>query len=410
MTITFPALEEAQGKLDHARKALHEVFEQAGPDMDMAKVTVVEGDSKAKVDWIRAKNAEIDDLAVKVEEYLDVAKAANAVREHGGKGERRGESGDERGKAGGGVKSLGELFTESKAFTERQGQNGPEAHLDIEVKGLFDTVTGWTPETTRGPRIVDYVTRPIQLIDLIPGTTTDQIAVTYMEETVFVNNAAEIAEGGPYPESSLGLEEKTSPVRKIGTWLPLTDEQLEDVPRARGYVNNRLPFMVRQRLDSQILVGSGTGANLRGILNTTGIQTQAKGGDPTPDAVYKAMTKVKVNALAMPNVTVWNPMDWQEVRLLRTTDGIYIWGSPSEPGPARIWGLPVVEAFGLTEGTAIVGDFANFSELATRRGMDVQISNSHNDFFTSGKQAVRADIRAAFVIYRPAAFATVTGI
>jgi HK97 family phage major capsid protein len=112
----------------------------------------------------------------------------------------------------------------------------------------------------------------------------------------------------------------------------------------------------------------------------------------------------------MPDVTVWNPNDWQEVRLLRTTDGIYIWGSPSEPGPARIWGLPVVEAFGLTEGTAVVGDFGNYSELAVKRGIDVQVSNSHADFFTNGKQAIRADIRAALVFYRPKAFATVTGV
>jgi HK97 family phage major capsid protein len=231
-----------------------------------------------------------------------------------------------------------------------------------------------------------------------------------MEETTFVNNAAEIGEGELYPESALGLEDKSAPVRKIGTWIPITDETLEDVPRARGYLNNRLPFMVRQRLDGQLLNGSGSGSNLRGLLNTTGIQTQAKSGDPTPDAVYKAMTKIKVNGLAMPNATVWNPTDWQNVRLLRTTDGIYIWGAPSEPGPARIWGLPVVEAFGVTVGTAVVGDFANFAELAVKRGIDVQISNSHNDFFVRGKQAVRADIRAAFVVYRPAAFATVTGL
>jgi HK97 family phage major capsid protein len=410
MTITFPALEEKQGALDAARKSLHDVFTEAGPELDMGKVKSIEGDSNAKVEWIRTKNAEIDSLAEEVEKLLDVAKAAQSVRDHDGKGEEgRGEPGDGRVK-GGRAKSLGDLFLESQAYKGRQGPVGPEAHLDMDLKALMDTATGWTPETTRGPRIVDFVTRPIQLIDLIPQGNTSQAAVTYMEETTFQNNAGEIAEGGPYPESGLGLEEKQSPVRKIGTWIPVTDEQLEDVPQVRGYINNRLPFMIRQRLDGQLLTGNGTAPNLRGLLNTSGIQTQAKGGDPTPDAIYKAMTKIKVNALAMPNVTVWHPNDWQEVRLLRTTDGIYIWGSPSEPGPARIWGLPVVEAFGLTEGTAVVGDFLNYSELVTRRGIDIQVSNSHGEFFTHGKQAIRADVRVAFVIYRPAAFATVTGI
>ncbi len=407
MTASFPALTEAQGKLDHARKQLHDVFAEAGADLDMSKVKSVEGDSKAKVEWIRAKNAEIDDLAVKVEDLETVAKAAQRVRDNEGD-DRRAESGAEQGIRG--AKSFGDLFIESKAFKGKQGAVGPEARLDVELKALLETGTGWTPETTRGPRVVDYVTTPLQVADIIPSTTTTQSAITYMEETTFTNNAAAIAEGGAYPEAALGFTERTSPVRKIGVWLPVTDEQLEDVPQVRGYINNRLPFMVRQRLDAQILTGSGTAPNLRGILNTSGIQTQAKGGDTTPDAIYKALVKVRVTGQALPNAVVLNPADWQDIRLLKTTDGIYIWGSPSEAGVPRIWGLPVVEAQALTENTGLVGDFQNFSELATRRGIDVQISNSHADFFTNGQQAIRADIRVALVVYRPAAFATVTGI
>ena len=40
----------------------------------------------------------------------------------------------------------------------------------------------------------------------------------------------------------------------------------------------------------------------------------------------------------------------------------------------------------------------------------MQVSNSHDVFFTSGKQAVRADMRLAFVVYRPSAFCLTTGI
>jgi HK97 family phage major capsid protein len=231
-----------------------------------------------------------------------------------------------------------------------------------------------------------------------------------MEETTFTNAAAETAEAGTYPEAALALTEQTSPVRKIAVFLPVTDEQLEDVPQVQGYLNNRLPFFLRQRLDGQVLNGNGTAPNLRGFLNVVGIQTQAKGADPVPDAIYKAMTKIRVTGRATPGTVIIHPNDWQDIRLLRTADGLYIWGSPADQGPERIWGLPIVQADSLTEGTALVGDFAGYSELASRRGIEVKVSDSHGTFFVEGKQAVRADFRVALVVYRPEAFCSVTGI
>ena len=153
---------------------------------------------------------------------------------------------------------------------------------------------------TRTGRIAEYAYRPVQILDLIPQTTTGQAAVQYMEETTSMNAAAEVAEGGTYAESALALTEMTSNVRKIATFLPVTDEQLEDEPQARGLINNRLPLFVRLRLDGQVVNGNGTAPNLRGFLNVVGIQTQAKATDTAPDAVYKALTKIRVTGRATP--------------------------------------------------------------------------------------------------------------
>jgi HK97 family phage major capsid protein len=410
--MTFPALKEAEGKLEDRRKKLATIFNEAGSEMDLTKVKAVKGTTHEIAAHIRELNDEMTDLGKEVENLKGVQKAAERAKmspESGGN-----EPGAENGERYTGQptqrKSLGDLFVESKAFKGRNGSIGPEATLDIELKTLLTTSAGFAPEVLRNDRLVEFATRPIQVADLIPQTTTSQAAVQYMEETTFTNSAAETAEGGTYAESALAYTEQTSNVRKIATFLPVTDEQLEDVPRMRGIVDNRLPFMIRQRLDLQIIAGNGTAPNLRGILNVVGIQTQAKGTDPTPDAVYKAIVKVEVTGQAMANAVIMHPTNWQDVRLLRTADGLYIWGNPSDAGPERIWGLRVVRAQAATLGTAITGDFANFSELAVRRGIDTQISNSHSTFFVEGKQAVRADVRAAFVVYRPAAFCTVTGL
>jgi len=407
--MSFPALAAAEGKLKAKQDELGKIFAEAGPDIDFSKVKSVKGDSRDIVAHVRTLNDEMTDLSKEVGDLQSVQKAAERSRVAGLHEAGDGATATPLGRQ---AKSFGQLFTESASYKGRTNGVGPETKLDIELKTLFQTSAGFDPEETRTGKIVDNAQRPVQVMtaDLIPQTTTGQSAVTYMEETTFTNNAAEAAEGGTYGEAALALTEQSSVVRKVAVFLPVTDEQLEDEPQARGYIDNRLPFMIRQRLDSQLLVGNGTAPNLRGILNVVGIQTQAKGADPTPDAVYKAMTKVRVTGQALPDAVVFHPNDWQDVRLLRTADGLYIWGNPSDAGVERIWGLRVVQAQAQTENTALVGDFANFSELAVRRGIDVQVSNSHSTYFIEGKQALRADIRVALVVYRPAAFATVTGI
>lgn len=415
-TLTFPKLDEVDGKIQAKQKELGDIFAEAGEDYDLSKVKTISGDSHDKVAHVRKLNDELTDLGKERDELLVVKAAAERVRN--APDTRGGERGSEPGSGPTGrpsTKSFGELFTESQAYKGKVGAHGPVDTLDVDLKSLFGTGEGWEPEVTRTGRVVEFATRPVQVTDLIPQTTTGQSSVAYMEETLFNNTAAETAEStqalaAQYPEAALELTEKTSPVRKIAVFLPITDEQLEDEPMARGYVNNRLPFMLRQRLDSQILVGNGTAPNLDGILNVAGIQTQAKGTDTVPDAVYKALVKVRVTGRALPNAVVLHPFDWQDIRLLRTTDGIYIWGNPSDAGPERIWGLRVAQTDALTENTGLVGDFANFVELAVRRGIDVQVSNSHGEFFIQGKQAMRADMRVALPVYRPAAFCTVTGI
>ena len=90
-----------------------------------------------------------------------------------------------------------------------------------------------------------------------------------------------------------------------------------------------------------MLVGDGSAPNLKGINNVSGILTQALGGDTVPDAVYKGLRQVRVTGRAMPNIIYAHPNDWESIRLLRTADGIYIWGSPAEAGVQRIWGVTV---------------------------------------------------------------------
>lgn len=411
--IEFPALKEAKAGLNAKRDELAAIFREAGADYDMDKVKSISGDTAAKVDFIRQLNEEIDARKAKVDELLVLARAAGAAAEAGEVEGGAKDLPDEPRTKGGQRKSLGELFIASQAFkgyTTGLGV-GPAANLDLELKTLFQTGAGWAPESTRTGRVEMYPTRPApHVVEFLPQTMTSQASVVYMEETTFTNASTETAEGGAYPEATLALTERAQQVRKIAVFLPLTDEQLEDEQRSEAYVNNRLPFMLRQRLDSQVLVGDGTGVNLLGTASVVGIQTQAKGTDPIPDAAYKLFRKIRDDGFAEPSAIFMRPAIWEQVRLLKTADGQYIWGHPSLPGTPTLWGVPVVETTAAPATAAIAGDYTNFSELAVRRGIDVQVSNSHGTYFVEGKLAVRADLRCAVIHYRPKAFGQVTGL
>lgn len=410
-------MKELREKLTKQEEALVKVFDEAKTDdgqLDFTKVVClgddVKGNSVAVAEKVRAMNDEITETAKQIEAIDGANKAHEAhltrqqprrtVPHPGGPAAR--------------PKTIGEQIVEHPVFKDWQAGDKsspieiPEFGL-YELKTLFQTGAGWLPESTRTGLLIEDVTRPIQVLDVIPAGQTGQASVVYMEETTRTHAAAEMAENAAYAEATFELTEQNSAVRKIGTSIPVTDEQLEDVPMVQGYLEQRLRFGVRQRLDGQVLVGDGNAPNLRGILNVVGIQTQAKGADPVPDAIHKAMTLIRVTGRAQPNVIMLHPNDWQDIRLLRTADGIYIWGSPSEAGPARIWGLPVVQADALTENTGLVGDFANFCSLFERRGIELRVGLDSDDF-TTGKQHMRADMRTAFIVFRPAAFATVTGI
>jgi HK97 family phage major capsid protein len=401
----FPALKEAQGKLDAKRKSLRDVFAEAGPDLDMDKVKSVTGDRNAKVDFIRTTNEEIDGLKGEVDRLSAVQRAAEESAKYEApenKGSDQGaETKDEK------AQSLGELFVKSSAFTNK----GQKATLDVGLKTLFQRTAGWSPEVTRSGLVTLKPMVPAPSVtDHLVTIPVSQSGYKYMEETTYTTGAAEVAEGATFGEAVLQLTERSQTVEKVAVWIPVTDEQLEDEPGARAYVEARLENMLRQRLDLQVLQGDGNTPNILGTVNKAGIQTRALGADTLLDASYKLFTTIRTDGFAEPSVAFLQASAWQPVMLLKTSDGQYIYGNPASGGPSTLWGVPVVQTQAAVSGTMVTGDYANYAFLGVKRGLDMQITNSHGTQFIEGKQAIRVDTRVVMVHIRPKAFGTLTGV
>ena len=409
---------EVREELAFKRERLHKAYEEAGPDLDLSRITAIEGDNEAKRAELKAWMDEINELGVEhdrlalldeqrkkvAEQYERSHAAASPMQFPGAPGTGRAAQ----------MKSIGQIIRESKGYQELLAGRRRETSSDLpypDFKTLV-TLTTISPQVERRAP-VDMAMEERTVGDLMLQGTTDRPVIEYYEETTFTNAAAEVAEGIGKAEGAIGFTLRTENVRKIAWWIPATDESLADNAFLESQIRGRLAFGVRRREEQQLLTGDGTAPNISGLLDRSGLQTQAKGADPTPDAVYKAMQLVRGaggSGFAEPTGVIFHPNDWTDIKLLRTTDGIYLWGPPSDEGPDRIWGLQVRQTTAMTEGTALVGAFRPHAEVLRRTGITITLSTEHSTYFTENKVAILAEERLALACYRPSAFATVTGI
>lgn len=334
----------------------------------------------------------------------NVPRAANAYQDNAQAYARRDMSGQS--------KSIGERFIDSNEYKYRGATNricGKDFD-DIDYKTLISIGAGFTPPNYRTDTVVDYPNRRPMVADLIPDDPTTLQVVKWMENTTFTNNAAGVSEGGAKPESALVWTERSATVEKIATWVPVTEEQIDDVPALQGIINRDLVLMLQLVEENYLLGGTGVSPQMLGFLNAPNIQSQAKSSDDIADAIFKAFTLVRWTGFAEPSGVIINPTDWQKIRLLRTTDGLYIYGEPSVAGVDTLWGKKVVVTSAITQGTALTGDFMMYSHISRRMGIRLDIANQHASYFTSDLLVIRAELRESLEIKRQTAFAKITGL
>jgi len=400
-------LNEAREHLNAKRAELEAIFADLRNEDGTLKGTTLEQRTE-----IRKRNDELTELGKKYDEIREITEIESALKS------RREADPEKRvpfaveAPRQAVRKSLGQLFTESlefKGFRPGAGRTMLTEIPGVELKTLMETSAGFAPANDRTDIVVPFPLRRPVVADLIPQTATTLSVVSYMEETTFTNNAATVNEGASKPESALAFTEVSVSVRKIATYLPVTDEQLMDVPTVRSIIDNRLLTMLALVEENQLLTGNNTAPNLNGFLNASGVLTQAKASDTVADAVYKGMNAVRTTGFAEPNGVIFHPNDWQDIRLLKDTQGNYIWGDPSTAGVERIWGINAIVTTAMTENTALLGDFRLYSHISRRMGMTVD-AGWINDDFIKNRQVIRAEERLSLEIYRPKAFCKVTGI
>ena len=355
--------------------------------------------------------------------------------------------------------TFGEAFVKSPAYQDfvaknrksdgsiREGRNVESTSFTVGgfngldgkalVTGVSSTSAGAFVQNAQLPGVTDLIgERELTVRQLCTNINIESDTFEFVQITAKTNNAAAVAEAantnppaisgaspGPYtqtldaaggykPESALTLAVVTSPVETIAHFIPVTRRAAADAGQIRGLIDAFLLDGLREEEEDQILNGNGTSPNLRGILNTVGINTVGSAGTDI-DAIVDAIRVTRVTGRRNPTAVVMHPNDWFSTGFLlaKDTAGNYLIGDPraSVDQLNQLWGLRVVVSEAMTENTALVGDFRQ-AIVADRQQSTIYVTDSHADWFVRNILAVLAEERLGFGVRDPQAFTTVTAI
>jgi len=343
-------------------------------------------------------------------------------------------------------RSVGQQFVDSPEFKSLNGgRNGANmvspwqfngSLTDYGVKDVFsgmatgNLANGATANfgTVQRDPMVTQPTRTKRVRDLFPSRTTTAAVIEYFRHigyttpgTSATNAAAPVAQRdttpnpdvfAAKPQSSLQFVAEAASVRTLAHWEAAHRNVLADEPQLRSIIDNELLYGLRLLEDTQILNGSGSGENLRGVLQTAGIQTynwsSGQSGDNRGDAIRRALT-LSFLAYYEPTGVVMHPSDWEKIELSKDDNGQYLVAvSVALGGQPRLWRTPVVESPAIAEGTALVGAFGTGAQLYDREQASIRVSEQHSDFFVRNAIVILAEQRLALAVKRPEAFVKVT--
>lgn len=420
-------------------KQLQEEHRKAVGDMK-----AIQERNTGKKEWDAEDAATFRTMAAEVkglQTHLDAALAVQDAESWGNLVDRvslpASAAGEQKSRAGSpddvvGYVSMGEAFTASEAYRGFAAQGMPAGHQAI---AQFDTATGgrkshrgFVPVTRkmleskaiptigagvipvdRDPDVVRFAERrPATIRDVLNVSNTTSNSIEYTVISSFTNSAAPVAEGAVKPEAALAMASATAPVRTLAHWIPVTEQQLADVPQLQNTIDVEMRWGLQMVEEQQLVWGDGLGQNLLGILNTPGVVAGRSVTDDTIiDLARRAMTDVALASL-QPNAVLMHPIDWETAQLTKATDGMYVWAIVTNDNGSRIWGARVIETMamqapGTTERRMVVGDFLRGATLWDRQQAAVQVGWKNDDFIRN-LRTLRAEERLAFGVKRPAAF------
>lgn len=309
------------------------------------------------------------------------------------------------------TKTLGEMFVTSEVF---KGVDFSKANAmaSVNVGTILKAITSATalPDKTR-LNAINLATPDIDTFlypRLAQGTMVGG-SLEYIRDTTdyggagWLKSTAPTAEGVLKPEAGMTMELLSITPKTIAHWIQASKQILADQPALRSFIDGRLLFGLRRKLEYQVVNGSGVGQNMEGLMTAAANAGAITVGHTPYDTVRVNIGVVEAIGYQVDTVGI-NPVDWAAMQIIKGDDGHYVYFNPANSTThAPVWGKPVVPSPEVPLGKFLIGAFAIGAQLFEREGASVQVG-FQNDDFTKNLVTILAEMRAALAIYADGAF------
>lgn len=298
-----------------------------------------------------------------------------------------------------------DILDQAKAI---QRSKGKFQFDDLKARNIV-TLTGIGPTAALAKNdLTRTLERPLNLLDWISFTPIDNELVPLLRESAYSIMADIVLESAAKPESSLTFGVVDLKADTIAHWIKVSNQLISDMPTLAAYIEGRLAYGVRLKLEAKIVQGDGRVSGARsfvGLIEANQFVEVTPGATDTPvDVINKAKYAASAAGL-LPEATILNPEDWGSIERIKGSDDHYIFGSPGAAVQPVLWGLPVILSAAMPLGKYWTGNITLGVAAFMREDVAVELSTEDGDNFTKNLCTVRAEMRACCGVAIPDACA-----
>ncbi|ANC84703.1 phage capsid protein [Pseudomonas putida B6-2] len=312
------------------------------------------------------------------------------------------------------IVKMADAFTKSGQFEALKSGSPTTGRVTVEnvaIKSLTNAGQGVAGSTSysataqRQPGLYNDPRRDLSLLDYLPSLPASSATFEYMQIKDYTNNATEQEEeGAQKAQTSIDAELETANIATVAHWTRASKQVLDDTPALGQQIGNLLNYGLLEKLESRLIAGPGGKGKIKGLIGYA-VPHVVVGTLKPVDAIGQAVTAMKTSGWQA-RLIIMNPDDWFSISSERDADGQYVLGSPRDPAPPVLWGVPVITSGSMPAGTVLLLDTTQVAML-DREQPTLMLSREDGNNFTSNLVTLLAELRAGLAVFSTGAVRSV---